>query len=57
MYDNPSFYINFTSLINNLFYQELSTVILHTIAVTSKWAQLRLKSPASRLFIQPFIQT
>ena len=28
-----------------------------TIAVTSKWARWRLKSPASRLFTQPFIQT
>ena len=27
------------------------------ITVTSQWAGLRLKSPASRLFTQPFIQT
>ena len=27
------------------------------ITMTSQWEQLRLKSPASRLFIQPFIQT
>ena len=27
------------------------------ITMTSKWARLRLKSPASRLFTQPFIQT
>ena len=27
------------------------------ITVTSEWARQRLKSPASRLFIQPFIQT
>ena len=30
---------------------------LNHITVTSKWAQLRLKSPALRLFTQPFIQT
>ena len=30
---------------------------LFYITVTSKWAQLRLKSPASLLFTQPFIQT
>ena len=29
---------------------------VHSITVTSKWARWRLKSPASRLFIQPFIQ-
>ena len=27
------------------------------ITMTSEWARYRLKSPASRLFIQPFIQT
>ena len=30
--------------------------ILDTITVTSLWARWRLKSPASWLFIQPFIQ-
>ena len=28
----------------------------HPITITSKWARWRLKSPASRLFTQPFIQ-
>ena len=29
---------------------------IHTITMTSWWARRRLKSPASRLFTQPFIQ-
>ena len=30
--------------------------ILHSITMTPQWARWRLKSPASRLFTQPFIQ-
>ena len=30
---------------------------LYTITMTSQWALWRLKSPAARLFTQPFIQT
>ena len=31
-------------------------MVLHIITMTLKWARWRLKSPASRLFTQPFIQ-
>ena len=31
--------------------------VMYLIPMTSKWAQWRLKSPASRLFTQPFMQT
>ena len=30
--------------------------VTYSITMTSKWARLRLKSPASRLFTEPFIQ-
>ena len=30
--------------------------ILHPITMTSKWARWRLKSPASWLFTQPFVE-
>ena len=36
---------------------DLTSVNAQCITVTSQWTRWRLKSPASRLFIQPFIQT
>ena len=33
-----------------------STPLLHFITMTSQWARWRLKSPASGLFTEPFIQ-
>ena len=35
---------------------ELQCKLIVIIAVTSQWARWRLKSPASPLFTQPFIQ-
>ena len=40
-----------------LFYLILYWYELYIITVTSSWARWRLKSPALRLFTQPFIQT
>ena len=40
---------------NNIIYDEESGQYIH-ITMTSEWARWRLKSPASRLFTQPFIR-
>ena len=38
-------------------WQHSHIIFTWCITMTSQWARLRLKSPASRLFTQPFIQT
>ena len=36
---------------------KILNLLIRLITMTSSWTQLRLKSPASRLFTQPFIQS
>ena len=48
---NPSFYLTHKANPTTA-----DTVVGNGITMTSKWARWRLKSPASRLFTQPFIQ-